>query len=82
MPVTKLPTQGHIFTALDYQMACDRAARAAYQPGMMLRYPWPDVLAGWLRCNGQAVDPTAHPRLHLITHGEPVPNDPEWIIKL
>jgi hypothetical protein len=80
--VTKLPTQGHIFTALDYQMAQDRAARAAYQPGMMIKYPWPDGLPGWIRCNGMAVEPTVHPRLYAVLRGAPLPNDPEWLIKL
>jgi len=80
--LTHLPTQGHILTAMDYHMAQYRAARASYQPGMMMRYPWDPVLPGWIRCNGAPIDPTVHPRLFAVTHGEPVPNDPEWIVKL
>lgn len=80
--VTKLPTQGHLLTALDYQMQQDRVARAAYQPGMMMQYLGQDVPAGWIRCNGLVPDPTVHPRLHQVTRGGPLPNDPAWIVKL
>lgn len=79
--VKHLPTQGHILTAFDYHLTQDRVARASYQSGMMMKYPWPEVPAGWMRVAGQQLDPTVHPNLYKVTGGI-LPNDPEYIIKL
>lgn len=78
----KVPTQGHILTALDYLMHRDQAERNATPPGVMAKLPpKAPVPAGWVRATGQPFTSDTWPRLYPLYQGQ-LPNDPEWIIKL
>lgn len=76
-----LPTAGHLLTAMDYALQTDRAQRHRIPCGAMVRYPWDEIPAGWMRCTGGTVDSGKYPDLHQKTGGT-LPKDEGWIIKL
>lgn len=74
-------TPGALWTAMDHAQQLDESQRGGVPTGAMVQYPWPAVPAGWLRCNGMALDPAQYPELAALCGGT-LPHDPTAIIKL
>ncbi len=76
-----LPTPGEMVTAAHYVHDVLGWSLTGAQPGMSVKYPGTGTIPGWIRQEGQVLDPAQYPRLAaLFPNG--LPNEPDSIVKV